>query len=119
MNTTHGNTYMVQAWAFACAVRKILEKSPPMNMNSFPKEIWILHRRLHHRFLKQKDHVSTVTHNLTEYKKRLQTQNATAASKSTASAPATAAAASKSSALNVLCLLSESSEDDSETESDE
>ena len=53
-----------QAWAFAVAVRRLLGKSPPMNMLSFPKDAWILHRKLHHRFLKFKKRFIAATEEL-------------------------------------------------------
>jgi hypothetical protein len=42
----------VQAWAFATAARKMLGKSPPMSISNFDREVWVLHRKLHHRYIK-------------------------------------------------------------------
>ena len=59
-----------QAWAFSAAVRRLLGKSPPMNMLSFPKDVWVLHRKLHHRFLKFKKRFIAATEDLRDYKRR-------------------------------------------------
>ena len=44
--------YMIQAWATACGIRRILGKAPHMWLRDFPHDVWVLHRKLHHRFLK-------------------------------------------------------------------
>ena len=44
--------YITQAWATACAIRNILGKAPHMWLRDFPHDVWVLHRKLHHRFLK-------------------------------------------------------------------
>jgi hypothetical protein len=44
----------MQAWAFSCGVRHILHKNPTMWLRDFPHDVWVLHRKLHHRYLKHR-----------------------------------------------------------------
>ena len=46
-----------------------LDKSPLMNMTNFPADVWELHRKLFHRFLKYRKYFVKATRNLSEYKK--------------------------------------------------
>ena len=48
----HAAVTLSQAWAYATQVRNILDKNPKMKMNAFPMEVWKLHRKIHHRFLR-------------------------------------------------------------------
>ena len=57
----------VQAWAFACAVRQLLGKAPTMWMDSFPHDVWIMHRRLHHRYLRYHKCFDKATVNLPSF----------------------------------------------------
>ena len=57
-----------QAWAFATAARRMMGKSPNMNMLNFDKEVWTIHRKLHHRFLKFYKSFAEATNELEEYK---------------------------------------------------
>ena len=43
-----------------------MDKNPKMKMMAFPMEIWKLHRRIHHRFLKYWSCFSRATDNLTQ-----------------------------------------------------
>ena len=113
MDPPHRHPYMIQAWAFACEVRQILNKSPPMNMNNFPADVWYLHRRLHHRFLKQQNQVRAATHKLSEYKQRLKHESKESVKNVTTAA---ASSATSTATVNLLCLLTDSSGDDSTTE---
>ena len=65
-------TSNTQAWAFATAARRLLGKSPNMNMLNFDKEIWTLHRKLHHRFLKFRRMFTRATEELEEYQQKFQ-----------------------------------------------
>ena len=42
----------LQAWSFACAVRALLGLAPNMSMENFPYDVWKLHRKIHHRYLR-------------------------------------------------------------------
>ena len=57
----------MQAWAFACAVRQLLGKAPTMWMDSFPHDVWIMHRRLHHRYLRYHKCFDKATVNLPSF----------------------------------------------------
>ena len=103
---------MIQAWAYACAARQILDRSPAMNMSNFPKDVWFLHRRLHHRFLKQKDKVREATHELPEYQQRLAQEEQQRPQVSQDSTTAESSAAGEG-VLHMVCLLTDSSDDDS------
>jgi len=61
-------SYVMQAWAFASGTRLVLGKSPLMNMENYPHDIWILHRKLFHRFLKYRKYFKKATSCLDEYK---------------------------------------------------
>jgi hypothetical protein len=63
--------WFLQAWAFASGARLVLGKSPLMNMDNFSPEVWRLHRRLFHRFLKYKKSFIKATENLVEYQRAL------------------------------------------------
>ena len=47
--------------------RRMMEKSPNMNMLNFDKEVWSIHRKLHHRFLKHRKLFVAATEDLAEY----------------------------------------------------
>ena len=81
-------------------------QSPPMNMLSFDKKIWLLHRKLHHRFLRFQECFVSATEDLKEYKD-------TETSGGHASASASKSTASK--VEPVISLLSSDSDSDSET----
>ena len=55
---------LTQAWAYATQVRTILDKNPKMKMLAFPMEVWKLHRRIHHRFLRFWNCFARATDNL-------------------------------------------------------
>ena len=61
---------LMQAWAFASASRKFMGKSPPMNMLMFDKEVWLLHRKLHHRFVKFAKYFVEAGEDLVDYQQR-------------------------------------------------
>ena len=105
---------MIQAWAFACGVRKIIDKSVPMNMKKFPHDIWTLHRRLHHRFLRQEARVALATTKLPEYKKRKRKQVLTAANEADSTVGA-ADTTTTEKTLDFVCLLTSSDESESQT----
>ena len=119
MEPANCHPHMIQAWAFACGVRKVLDKAVPMNMKRFPHEIWVLHRRLHHRFLRQQARVATSTTKLSEYQQRVRKHALKAVSEAD-STDGAAAATTEEKVLDFVCLLTSSS-DESEgttTESD-
>ena len=118
METANYHPHMIQAWAFACGVRKILDKAVPMNMNRFPHDIWALHRRLHHRFLRQQARVATSTTKLSEYQRRVH-KHALKATSEADSTDGAAAAPTEEKVVDFVCLLTSSSdESESATESD-
>ena len=41
-----------------------------MNVLAFPKDVWLLHRKLHHRFLKFKKRFIAATEDLADYQRR-------------------------------------------------
>ena len=43
---------LAQEWSYATQVRNILDKHPKMKMFEFPMEVWKLHLKIHHRFLR-------------------------------------------------------------------
>ena len=57
----------MQAWALGSGVRLVLGKSPLMNMGDFPHDVWTLHRKLFHRFIKYKKYFIKVTLSLPGY----------------------------------------------------
>ena len=61
MNTNLSTPYIVQAWAFAAGVRLVIGKSPLMNMENFPYDIWCLHHKLFHRLMKYKKYFVRAT----------------------------------------------------------
>ena len=99
---------MPQAWAYACGVRKLMGKSPSMNMNNFPMDVWLLHRKLHHRFMRSKDCVAKATFTLRDYQDAL-TRDMTGALTDDVKSEKTVASSSRPS---VVCLLSSSSTDE-------
>ena len=58
----------MQAWAFASGARLVLGKVPLMNMENYPHDVWNLHRKLFHRFLKYRKYFIKATSSLPEYK---------------------------------------------------
>ena len=91
---------LMQAWAFASGVRKLVDKSPPMNMLQFDKEVWLLHRKLHQRFLKFRKYFVEAGEDLAEYKLREGANNVSASAGGSDSASAS---------KTVICLLSDES----------
>ena len=83
--------------------------SPPMHMMSFSRTVFLLHRKLHHRFVRFYRFFESATEALKEYKDSKRLAVAVAASKSTKKQP-------------VISLLSSDSEsedpDGSSTEED-
>ena len=59
--------YSQQAWCFATGVRLCLGKVPYMNMHKFDKDIWFLHRRLFHRFIKYAKYFRLATEELSVF----------------------------------------------------
>ena len=92
----------MQAWAFASYARKILGKAPAMNMLHFDRDVWVLHRRLHRRFIKFYDHIEQAIQDLEELQ-------------DSALAPPAVASANTDS-QQVICLLSDSSDSNTEEE---
>ena len=78
-----------------------------MNMTSFDRDVWVLHRKLHHRFLKCKEYFMRAGELLPEYRSRCDGVSAASASAS-ASAP-----------KEVICLLSSDSAGSSDGDGDE
>ena len=64
--------FVLQAWAFTMGVRLVLNKVPFMNMENFEKSIWVLHRKLFHRFLKYIKYFRKATTELPEYQQAIQ-----------------------------------------------
>lgn len=82
-----------------------------MNMTSFDRSVWLLHRKLHHRFLKIQDYFVRAGELLPEYRRRRDSPRA-----------ASSASASVSGSQDVICLLSDSTgtgDDDTHTDEDE
>ena len=63
--------YVLQAWAFATGVRLVTGKVPFMNMENFDKSVWVLHRRLFHRFVKYFKYFRKATETLTEFQQAI------------------------------------------------
>ena len=85
-----------------------------MNMLLFDRAVWVLHRRLHHRFLKFFTHIEEATEELCDYQDAQES-----AAPATAARPNASAAAAPS-GEQVICLLSADSDaSDDETEEDE
>ena len=99
----------MQVWAFACAARKFLHKAPAMNIVNFDKEVWILHRRLHHRFIKFAEYVKQATEGLDAY---IEAQEAEKKTGSRVRGDKGEAAAAGTTADNAVCLMTSSSESD-------
>ena len=107
-------SYVIQAWAFSCGVRHILNKAPAMWLKDFPHDVWVLHRKLHHRFLKFRKSFRAATDRLPLFQQGI--QMTTPATGST-QRPTKHKSTSKH---NVICLLSDSPGDSTTTgESDE
>ena len=45
----------------------MLGENPKMNMLNFPRDVWILHRKLFHRFLKHRQCFVRATENLEDF----------------------------------------------------
>ena len=99
-----------QAWAFATAVRKLVGKAPNMSMNNFPKDVWILHRKLVHRYLRFKRCFNDCLNEVPQYIKALKENDGDASSAAEGPEP-----------VKIICLLedSTSSDEDSATLSEE
>lgn len=111
MNITHHNPYVFQAWAFASGVRLVLGKNPLMNMENFPHDVWTLHRKLFHRFLKYRKYFLKATKNIADYQKAKEEKPEPKKS--------AASASSCCSTHHVICLLSSSDEEVSEDDDSE
>ncbi len=61
----------LQAYAFASGARVITGKDHLMNMLNFDKSIWILHRKLFHRFIKYYKFFKKATLVLPEYQQAI------------------------------------------------
>ena len=85
-----------------------------MNMDKFPHDVWYLHRKLFHRFLKYRKYFIKATSSLPEYKSAHVNPKKEPASYTSSAAPLTAA----SSTSNVISLLSSSEEEVSEDSDD-
>ena len=72
-----------------------------MNMDNFPYDIWKLHRKLFHRYVKYQKYFAQATKALPGYKKVLVVTEPRPA-------PAASASATTSSDHHVICLLSDS-----------
>ena len=90
--------YVLQAWAFACAARKALGKAPAMCMNNYPMEVWLLHRKLVHHFIRYFKCFLKANSKLKDYRRAVLGGKSSSGSKSV----------STSSPVCVICLLSES-----------
>ena len=84
-----------QAWAFATAVRKMVGKAPNMSMNNFPKDVWILHRKLVHRYLRFKRCFDDCLNDVPEYRKALKENDGEASSAAEPAEPS----------KQIICLL--------------
>ena len=102
----HHNPYMIQAWGFASGVRSVLGKNPLMNMENYPYDVWTLHRKLFHRFLKYKKYFVKATESLPEYQKAKEVKMEVE--------PVPTPKSSVSLSHHVVCLLSSSEEEVSE-----
>ena len=80
-----------------------------MNMENFPYEVWALHRKLFHRFLKYQKYFTRSTKSLPEYK------SAAEVKEKVEPLPTSSAVETSS---HVVCLLSSSEEEVSEDDSD-
>ena len=78
-----------------------------MNMLQFDKGVWLLHRKLHHRFLKNRKYFVEATEDLPDYQMRDGQSVTHAAKKNTTS---------KTVCKNVISLLTDSEDDESSTE---
>ena len=78
-----------------------------MNMTSFDRSVWLLHRKLHHRFLKIQDYFVRAGELLPQYRRLRDAPRAASAS------------ASVSGSQDVICLLSDSGTGDDDTHTDE
>ena len=74
-----------------------------MNMTNFDRRVWLLHRKLHHRFLKLKDYFIRAGELLPDYRKLRDGRSASAS-----------ASASVSGSQAVICLLSSDSAGDTD-----
>ena len=87
----------------------MLGKSPLMNMENYPYEIWTLHRKLFHRFMKYRKYFVKATSSLPEY-------NQVKVKKEQETVTHEEVRTTTSSTYHVICLLSSSegevSEDD-------
>ena len=108
-------SYVIQAWAFSCGVRHILNKAPAMWLKDFPHDVWVLHRKLHHRFLKFRKSFRAATERLPLFQQGVEM--------STPAEGSTQRPAFKTTSKhNVICLLSDSPGEESSAttgESDE
>ena len=82
-----------------------------MNMENFPYEVWSLHRKLFHRFLKYQKYFTRSTKSLPEYKSAEEVKEE--------KVQPVPAASSAVETTHVICLLSSSEEEVSEDDSDD
>ena len=101
---------MCQAWALACAIRNLLGKNPTMWMQDFPHDVWELHRKLHHRYLKFHKCFDDATAALPSFMAAAADPKQTEPKlKKTTKAKSKAPAATEE---QVICLMSDSSTDE-------
>ena len=74
---SHMISHMIsqQAWAFATGSRLCLGKVPYMNMHKFDKDIWFLHRKLFHRYLKYAKYFRKATEELPQFQQASQQES--------------------------------------------
>ncbi len=83
-----------------------------MNMDKFPMDVWTMHRKLFHRFIKYRKYFIKATSSLPEYKDANVKKEPACYTSSATTVPVT------SSSEHVICLLScEDDEDDGDIES--
>ena len=111
-------TCVLQAWAFATGVRLVLQKVPFMNMENFDKDIWYLHRRLFHRFMKYNKYFRQATEKLPAFVRVKNNESNTVKQTYVAGVP-TPAPTKTTSMTSVISLVSSSSDEVSEDEADE
>ena len=77
---------------------------------AFDKEVWLVHRKLHHRFIKYRNYFVAATDDLSDYQVRDGKNVASAASKSKSG---------KAGSNAVISLLTESDDSDSDPDLEE
>ena len=87
----------------------MLGKAPNMSMNNFPKDVWMLHRKLVHRYLRFKTCFNDCLEDVPEYIKARERGDAAAASSKN----------SPKKMQQIICLLSDSASEEESHSSDE